>query len=109
MNSQNKLQENDDLLMRETPLIPKIEPIDIDFIKKENTEEEQCFVVSGIVDSMNVDEVEIKKEFDDTKSIENVEKLKLGEPETKKDSSDNGEENIIHSSSKVKLFLFNFV
>ena len=109
MNSQNKLQENDDLLMRETPLIPKIEPIDIDFIKKENTEEEQCFVVSGIVESMNVDEVEIKKEFDDTKSIENVEKLKLDEPETKKDSSVNGEENIIHPSSKVRLFLFYFI
>ena len=38
---------------KEDQLIPKVEPIDVDCIKKEKTGEEECFVIPGIVESLN--------------------------------------------------------
>ena len=55
---------NDYLFPKENLFIPKVEPIDIDLIKKEkNDEEEECFVVPGIVESLKVEKDLIKEEI----------------------------------------------
>ena len=49
-------------------LVPKTEPIDVDFIKKEEIEEEEeeFFVIPGIVQTAKVDEISVKEEtFED--------------------------------------------
>ena len=43
-------------------LIPKSEPIEIDFIKTEEFQEE-CFAVPGLVGSFEVDEDSVKEEI----------------------------------------------
>ena len=63
---------NDYLFPKENLLISKVEPIDIDFIKKEKIEEgEECFVVQGIVEPLEIDKVSVKKELCENEEIEN--------------------------------------
>ena len=44
-------------------IFPKMEPIDVDFIKKEEIGEEKCFVVSGIVETLNDEKTLVKQEI----------------------------------------------
>ena len=71
MDSKNKLLDNYSF-SKEDQLIPKMEPINEDFIKKERIEEEKCFVVAGIVESLKVDKDSVKKEEIDNCSSSNV-------------------------------------
>ena len=58
MDSKNDRLPNDD------PLLAKYEPIDVDFIKEEKVEDEEYFIVPGIVESasLEVDEHSVKEE-----------------------------------------------
>ena len=69
MNSKNKLSDNYSF-PEEDQLIPKTEPIDIDLIKKEE-EEDELFVVPGLVEPKKVDKVSVKKELCENEEIEN--------------------------------------
>ena len=71
MDSKNEMLDNY-LFSKEDQLIPKMEPINDDFIKKERIEEEKCFVVAGIVESLKVDKDSVKKEEIDNCSSSNV-------------------------------------
>ena len=53
-------------------LIPKIEPINVDLIKKEKIEEEEegCFAIPGIIDSLNFDKDLVKKEVIENNEID---------------------------------------
>ena len=55
---------------REDQLIPKTEPIDLDFIKKEEIEEE-CYVEPGVTVSLKVDKVSVKEELCQNEEIGN--------------------------------------
>ena len=71
MDSKNELLDTTPL-PKEDQLIPKVEPIDVDFIKKEkNDDEEECFVVPGIVESLKNDEDSVKVEVIENEEIEN--------------------------------------
>ena len=61
MNSTNELLDNY-IFPEEDQLIPKMEPIDIEFIKQEEIEEE-CHVEPGVVVSLKVDKVSVKEEL----------------------------------------------
>ena len=61
MDSKNELWKEDQFL-------PKIEPINAEFIKKEKNEDEEYFVVSGIVESFKVDKSSVKKEVFDNEN-----------------------------------------
>ena len=71
MDSKNEMLDNY-LFSKEDQLIPKMEPINEDFIKKERIEEEKCFVVAGIVESLKVDKDSVKEEEIDKCSSSNV-------------------------------------
>ena len=72
MDSENEPYINED------QLIPKLEPIDVDFIKNEkNEEEEECFVVTGIVEKNLVKEELLINEENETCSSLNVRNLFL--------------------------------
>ena len=45
-------------------------PIDIDFIKKEEIEEEECFVVAGIVESIKAEKIPVKEELCENEKVE---------------------------------------
>ena len=60
MNSKNELLDNYSI-PNEGQLIPKMEPIDIDFIKKEEIDEE-CYVEPGVTVSLKVNKVSVKNE-----------------------------------------------
>ena len=47
---------------KEDQLIPKIEPIDIDFIKEEKIEEE-CFIEPGVTVSLKDNKISVKEEL----------------------------------------------
>ena len=57
----NELADSSQLL-KNGQLIPKIEPIDVEFIKKEEIED-TIFVEEGIVESLNVNKDSIKEEI----------------------------------------------
>ena len=65
MASKNELVEYQNL--KKDKLIPKIEPIEVDFIKKEIIEEEECFLVP--VESFEVDKDSVKREEFDIEEI----------------------------------------
>ena len=71
MDSKNEMLDNY-LFSKEDQLIPKMEPINENFIKKEKIEEEKCFVVAGIVESLKVDKDSVKEEEIDKCSSSNV-------------------------------------
>ena len=48
---------------KEDLLIPKIEPIDLDFIKEEEFEEKECSIDPGVNVSLKVNKVSLKEEF----------------------------------------------
>ena len=70
MDYRNELLENYSF-SKEDQLIPKIEPIDVNLIKKEKIEEEEFFVVPGIVESSKVDINSVKKEVFGKDKIDN--------------------------------------
>ena len=59
----------DELQPQEDQLTPKIEPIDVNFIKTEKLEED-LFVASGIVESFEVDKGSVKEELFVNEGIE---------------------------------------
>ena len=61
MNSKNESFDNYSI-HNEDQLIPKMEPIDIDFIKKEEIDEE-CYVEPGVTVSLKVNKVSVKNEL----------------------------------------------
>ena len=70
MDSKNKLLD-DYSFPKEDKLDLKLEPIDVDLIKKEkNDEEEECFVVPGIVESLKVEKDLIKEEIFEKNKID---------------------------------------
>ena len=71
MDSKNEMLDNY-LFSKGDQLIPKMEPINENFIKKEKIEEEKCFVVAGIVESLKVDKDSVKEEEIDNDSSSNV-------------------------------------
>ena len=71
-NSSEPIKYDSDLL------VPKEEPIDVEFIKKEKTEEEEdrCFVISGIVgtyknDDNSTDDPDVSSEGDSGRNKDN--------------------------------------
>ena len=66
MDSKNELVEFE--TPKKDQLIPKIEPIEVDFIKKEKIEEEEYFSVP--VESFEVDKDSVKKEEFDIDEID---------------------------------------
>ena len=46
-------------------------PIDVDFIKKEEIEEEESFSVAGIVESIKSDKILVKEELYENEEVEN--------------------------------------
>ena len=60
MNSKNELLDNYSI-PNEDQFIPKMEPIDIDFIKKEEIDEE-CYVEPGVTVSLKVNKISVKNE-----------------------------------------------
>ena len=68
MDSINELNNN--TFPKEDEIIPKIKPVDNDFIKKEEIEEEY-FVVSGIVDSLEINKASVKEEVFQNEQIDN--------------------------------------
>ena len=46
-------------------------PIDVDFIKKEEIEEEESFSVAGIVESIKSDKISVKEELYENEEVEN--------------------------------------
>ena len=69
MSSEKEFIENH-LSHKEEKLIVKTEPTDIDFIKKEEIEEEY-FVVPGIVDSLEINKASVKEEVFQNEQIDN--------------------------------------
>ena len=69
MASKNELAEYQNF--KKDQLIPKIEPIEVDFIKKEEIEEEECFSIPGIVESFEVDKNSVKIELFDNDEVKN--------------------------------------
>ena len=69
MSSEKEFIENY-LSHEKEKLIVKTEPTDIDFIKKEEIEEEY-FVVPGIVDSLEINKDSVKEEVFENEQIEN--------------------------------------
>ena len=61
MDSKTELLDNYSFL-KEDQLIPKTEPIDVDFIKKEEIDDE-CYVEPGVTVSLKVDKVSVKEEI----------------------------------------------
>ena len=59
MNSKNELFDDDHF------------PIDVDFIKKEKIEEEECYVYAGIVESINAEKISVKEELCENEEVEN--------------------------------------
>ena len=55
---------------KEDQLIPKIEPIDVDFIKQEEIADE-CYVEPGVTVSFKVDKIPVKKELCKNVEIDN--------------------------------------
>ena len=84
MDSKNNLLDNCSS-PKEEQLIPKVEPIDVDYIKKEKNEDEGLFVVPGIIEAIKVDKDSIKEEVFENEEIEN------------------------HSSSNVRTFTYSFI
>ena len=75
MNSKNELL-NDKPFPENHQIIPKIEPIDIDFIKEEEfefeeEEDEESFVVSELVEPIKIEEVSMKNELCENEKFEN--------------------------------------
>ena len=66
MNSKNESLDNYSI-PNEDQLIPKMEPIDIDFIKKEEIDEE-CYVEPGVTVSLKVNKVSVKNETESCSS-----------------------------------------
>ena len=60
------MDSKDDCYFKEDLLVPKIEPIDSDFIKEEEFEEEECSVEPGITVSLKVNKVSLKEENEET-------------------------------------------
>ena len=54
--------ESKSVMLPKDQQIYKTQPINVDFIKKEKIEDEECFVVQGIVESMEVDQDSVKEE-----------------------------------------------
>ena len=72
------MDSKNDFFSVESQIIPKTEPIDVDFIKKEKIEEEEeCFVVAGIVEKGLVKEELFINEENETCSSLNVRNLFL--------------------------------
>ena len=69
MVSRNELLDNYPL-PNEDQLIPKTKSIDLDFTKKEKTEEE-CNVESGQIVSFEIDKVSVKEELCEHDEIDN--------------------------------------
>ena len=70
MDSKNEFVEFQNL--KKDQFIQKIEPIEVDSIKKEKfEEEEECFSVAGIVEYFEVDKNLVKKEVFDNDEIKN--------------------------------------
>ena len=69
MDSRNELLDNYSF-PKEDQLIPKIEPIDEDFIKEEEIEEE-CYIEPGVVVSLKVDKALVKDELYGNEEFEN--------------------------------------
>ena len=62
----------------EDQLIPKVEPINVNFIKKEKNEiEEELFVFPGLVKSLEINKVSVKKELYENEEIENYSSTKV--------------------------------
>ena len=59
MDSKNELLDDDPF------------PIDVDLIKKEEIEEEECFVVAGTVESIKSEKISVKEELCENEEIEN--------------------------------------
>ena len=59
MDSKNELLDDDPF------------PIDVDFIKKEEVEEEECFVVAGLVESIKSEKISVKEELCENEKVEN--------------------------------------
>ena len=53
-----KMDFKNELFHKENQFTPKIEPIDVDFIKKERIDEEGCFAIPGIVHTLKVSKEE---------------------------------------------------
>ena len=70
MNSKNESLDNYSI-PNEDQLIPKMEPIDIDFIKKEEIDEE-CYVEPGVTVSLKVNKVSVKNEETESSSSSTV-------------------------------------
>ena len=69
MDSRNELLDNFSF-PKEDQLIPKIEPIDEDFIKEEEIVEE-CYIEPGVVVSLKVDKALVKDELYGNEEFEN--------------------------------------
>ena len=69
MDSRNELLDNYSF-PKEDQLTPKIEPIDEDFIKEEEIEEE-CYIEPGVVVSLKVDKALVKDELYGNEEFEN--------------------------------------
>ena len=69
MDSKNELL-NDYSFPKEDQLIPKTEPIDEEFIKQEEIEDE-CYVEPGVTVSLKVDKVSVKEELCDNEDFDN--------------------------------------
>ena len=69
MDSRNELADSSQL-SKECELIPKAEPMDVGFIKKEEIED-HIFVDQGIVESSNFNEGLIKEEILEIEGSEN--------------------------------------
>ena len=69
MDSRNELLDNYSF-PKEDQLIPKIEPIDEDFIKEEEIEEEY-YIEPGVVVSLKVDKALVKDELYGNEEFEN--------------------------------------
>ena len=69
MDSKNELVGLKNL--KKDQFTPKIGPIEVDFIKNEKIDEEECFSFTGIVESFEVDKNSVKKELFDNDEIKN--------------------------------------
>ena len=64
------MDSKNDSFLKEDQLIPKVEPIDPELIKNEkNDEEEECFAVPGIIESLKSDKDSVKKEILENEEI----------------------------------------
>ena len=75
MDSKTELLDNYSFL-KEDQLIPKTEPIDVDFIKKEEIDDE-CYVEPGVTVSLKVDKVSVKEEISGIEEIGNSSSLNV--------------------------------